>query len=88
MGLDNIWAHDGVGIAISGMGIVFVLLTLISVFISQLPRFMKLLDRFVPENTELQDTGNLESSADVANDEMLRVAAIAFAVSRAPQRRD
>jgi len=59
MGLDNIWAHDGVGIAISGMGIVFVLLTLISVFISQLPRFMKLLDRFVPENTELQDTGNL-----------------------------
>jgi len=41
MGFDNIWDNDGLGIAITGLSIVFVALTLISIFIALLPRVLE-----------------------------------------------
>jgi Na+-transporting methylmalonyl-CoA/oxaloacetate decarboxylase gamma subunit len=41
MGFDNILDHDGLGIAATGMIIVFAALTLISIFIGLLPRILE-----------------------------------------------
>lgn len=49
MGLDNIIAADGLGIAVTGMLIVFAALALIATVIALIPRFLPLLDRVIPE---------------------------------------
>ncbi len=88
MGMENIGNNDGIGIAVSGMCIVFVVLVLISTFISQLPRCLALFDRVVPEQTEDHSASVATSSSEVASDEMLRIAAIGFAMYRARVDRD
>lgn len=45
MGIDNILAGDGIGIAITGMVVVFLGLLLTSAYIAILPRFFDGLDR-------------------------------------------
>lgn len=48
MGIENIVENDGIGIAVVGMVIVFVTLTLISVFIALLPRLLQFLSFVLP----------------------------------------
>lgn len=52
MGFDNIWNNDGFGIAVAGMSIVFVTLTLICLFIALLPRLLQVLEFFLPVEPE------------------------------------
>lgn len=48
-GLENITANNGIGMAITGMTIVFVALVLISGYIALLPSILKKLSRIFPE---------------------------------------
>ena len=52
-GIENITANNGIGVAITGMSIVFVALVLISVYIALLPKILNKLARIFPED-ELQ----------------------------------
>jgi Na+-transporting methylmalonyl-CoA/oxaloacetate decarboxylase gamma subunit len=88
MGMDNIWEHDGIGIAISGMCIVFTVLMLISVFISQLPRCLALIDNVFPEKAPGQDDSVSVVAAPSRSEEMSRIAAIGYAVYRSRRARD
>lgn len=49
MGLENVIAGNGPTIAIMGMLIVFAALTIIALFISQLPKILPLLNKILPE---------------------------------------
>lgn len=54
-GLENITAHNGVGMAVTGMTIVFVALVLISGYIALLPKVLKKLSRIFPEEESTID---------------------------------
>jgi oxaloacetate decarboxylase gamma subunit len=49
-GIENITANNGIGIALTGMTIVFIALVLISGYIALLPKVLKKLSRFFPED--------------------------------------
>ena len=51
-GLDDIRAHDGFAIAITGMVIVFSALVLISLALSALPGLLAILNDYYPEKPE------------------------------------
>jgi len=88
MSMDNIWEHDGIGIAVSGMCIVFTVLMLISLFISQLPRCLSLIDKVVPEKVQDQDDSVSAVATPSRSEEMSRIAAIGYAVYRSRRARD
>ncbi|MEX0938948.1 MAG: OadG family protein [Pirellulales bacterium] len=48
MGWENVWESNGLGIAMTGLVIVFAALTLISVFIALLPRILLVLSAVLP----------------------------------------
>jgi Na+-transporting methylmalonyl-CoA/oxaloacetate decarboxylase gamma subunit len=48
MGWENVWESNGIGIAVTGLVIVFAALTLISVFIALLPRVLLVLSAILP----------------------------------------
>ena len=75
MGFDNILEHQGLGIAATGMIIVFAALTLITVFIAMLPRILALPMFGVPPD-ELQPVAS--RSRSTGEDEV--AAAIGFAL--------
>ena len=67
MGFDNIWDQNGLGIAITGMTIVFCALTFISVFIYLLPGILRQLAFVFPPETEpSKSTGAATNDAEVA----------------------
>ena len=88
MSMDNIWEHDGIGIAVSGMCIVFTVLMLISLFISQLPRCLSLIDKVVPEKVQDQDDSVSAVATPSRSEEMSRIAAIGYALYRSRRARD
>ena len=64
MGLHNIWDNNGIGIALTGMTIVFAALTMISVFISLLPKVLDAFSLVLPPEPEPQLAAQPESSGD------------------------
>lgn len=48
MGFDNIFAADGIGIAVTGMLIVFAALTFIACVIALIPKLLPLLELILP----------------------------------------
>jgi sodium pump decarboxylase gamma subunit len=81
MGLHNIWEHDGLGIAITGMIIVFAALSLISVFISWLPHILQGLSLVLPAERPTHPAVPLPA----ANEEEL-IAAIGVALHQHSRR--
>jgi len=51
VGFDNILEHDGLGIALTGLMIVFIALALIAIFISLLPHALKVIASVYPETS-------------------------------------
>lgn len=80
MGFDNILEHDGIGIALTGMTIVFVALMLISGFIALLPKFMQVFSAFLPPETH-HDAATPRSAGE---DEAV-IAAIGFVLHQREQ---
>ena len=64
MGMENVHAANGVDIALTGMLIVFVALTLISLFIASLPRLLTVLNRFWPEPEGFAPVASASAAAD------------------------
>ena len=64
MGFDNIREHDGLGIAATGIIIVFTALTLISLFVALLPRLLQALSFLLPTRPELQQPSQRQSIED------------------------
>ncbi len=82
----NIVDSNGIGIAVTGMLIVFATLTFITVFISYLPNILKSLEGILPEEgaghghhaAAPQGIAALNTSSDQVQDEV--VAAIGYAL--------
>jgi sodium pump decarboxylase gamma subunit len=75
LGLENILAANGFTIALMGMAIVFLALTFIALFISQLPKILPLLAKVFPvEHQHAEPAGNH------ADDHEKVLAAIAYAL--------
>ncbi len=82
-GIDNILQNDGIGIALTGMSIVFVALMLITLFIAILPKVLNALSGILPAEAEQHATAAptvLQPAA--SQDETEVVAAIGFALHR------
>ena len=77
--VDNIFANDGIGIAITGMLIVFVALVLITIFVALMPKVLGLLAGVLPPEIE-HHAALVEPSVD---NEALAVA-IGFALHSKP----
>lgn len=75
MGIENIVAADGTGIAITGMVIVFVALACIATVIALLPKFLPLLDNAFPEKQH-----HAAPSTSIPDDHEKVLAAIACAL--------
>jgi Na+-transporting methylmalonyl-CoA/oxaloacetate decarboxylase gamma subunit len=75
--IQNIAAGQGSDLAITGMAIVFVALTLISLFIRCLPRTLELVGRLFPTAAE----AHADASVGVA-EATDRIAAIGFALHK------
>ena len=75
MGIQNIFDAEGFGIAATGLTIVFVALTMISVFIALLPRAMGMIDTVFPEDHH----GHCAPAKKGATEEEV-IAAIGFAL--------
>ena len=72
--MQNVVDGQGVSIAITGMGIVFCSLALISIVISLLPRVLSFIDTFMPEDEAESAAFDAELLIDV--DDLGVVAAI------------
>ena len=70
MGFENIWEGEGVGIAITGMTIVFVALSLIATFISLLPKVLEPLSAILPS----EDHSHTSHKTQSLDDEEIAVA--------------
>jgi Na+-transporting methylmalonyl-CoA/oxaloacetate decarboxylase gamma subunit len=75
-GLENIVAADGIGIAMTGMLIVFAALAFISIVIALIPRILPLLEKAFPE----EHRHNAPSSTSLPEDHEKVLAAIAHAL--------
>ena len=62
MGFHNIWQHNGLGIAATGMIIVFAALTFISIFIYLLPGILKASSFIVPQDSEPLDAQTAQTT--------------------------
>lgn len=64
-GIKNIIEGQGISIALTGMFIVFVALSLITLSIFLLPKILVFLTKFIPQKTEVQVMpGNSSTEAD------------------------
>ena len=79
-GIENILEQEGIGLAITGMSIVFIALLLITFYIAFLPTLLKQLDRVLPEESSHQ-----RADDKVSEEEDLMIAA---AIATAFRRRD
>lgn len=75
---------NGLGIAITGMTIVFVALVGISLFIAAMPRVLDLLDRWLPDLES--GHGPATPAEQVSSDEEKIIAAIGFVLHSEMQR--
>jgi len=73
--IQNVVAGQGSDLAVTGMAIVFIALTLISLFIRWLPRISDLVGRLLPTATETHVSAPVPETAD-------RIAAIGFALHK------
>jgi Na+-transporting methylmalonyl-CoA/oxaloacetate decarboxylase gamma subunit len=76
MGFENIVAADGVGIAVTGMLIVFAALALIAIVIALIPKLLPLLEKAFPE----EHRHHAPSVASLPEDHEKVLAAIAHAL--------
>jgi Na+-transporting methylmalonyl-CoA/oxaloacetate decarboxylase gamma subunit len=76
----KILEHDGLSIALTGMTIVFIALSGISVFIACLPKILTLVGRYFPEADESAGHNPATSGPPVIDKAM--VAALALAMQR------
>ncbi len=51
-GIQNVINGHGVGISVTGMIIVFIVLSFISIFLSLLPKVLMIVEKFLPEESE------------------------------------
>lgn len=74
----NIFETDAIGIAVTGMVIVFVALALLSLFIAMLPRILKVISKQLPEpeGIHTHPPSSVDSRTDPDEDDVL--AAIGF----------
>ncbi|QXD24626.1 OadG family protein [Opitutia bacterium ISCC 51] len=70
-GIENILEQEGIGLAITGMSIVFIALLLITFYIAFLPTLLKHLDKILPE----QKSSHQRAEGKVSEEEDLMVAA-------------
>lgn len=84
IGFDNIQRANGIGIAITGMLIVFTALVLISTFIALLPRVLNKLAALLPEEHEPVHTS---TPPPIAADDAAVVAAIGYVLHLERQKR-
>jgi Na+-transporting methylmalonyl-CoA/oxaloacetate decarboxylase gamma subunit len=77
--VQNIVEGQGIPIAITGIGIVFCVLALISLFIALLPKLTSIVGRYFPESEDVHTPGPQASSNDAV------LAAIAYAFHRRRQ---
>jgi len=75
MGFENIFAADGVSIAVTGMLIVFAALALIAIVIALIPKLLPLLEKVFPEEHHHSAT-----STSLPDDHEKVLAAIAHAL--------
>jgi sodium pump decarboxylase gamma subunit len=75
----NILDGQGFEMAFAGMTIVFVALSMVSIFIALLPRILVVVNQYIPEG-HARATPNPKPAA--ANAEEAAVAAVAYAVHR------
>ena len=77
-----LWEDYGFPLAIMGLLVVFAALILLRVFIGFMPRFLKILDQFFPENSEGAHTAKvIQAAADEIPEEVIAVIAAAVAVT-------
>lgn len=81
MGFQNIWEHNGVGIALTGMVIVFGALTFITIFISVLPGILHVVGTVLPD----EDESRIVQGSDSADDEV--AAAVGFVLHHVDSQR-
>lgn len=92
MGIDNIVAGDGIGIAITGMVVVFLGLLLTSAYIALLPRFFDGLDRARSRREARKEArragraGPARTSADAFDPDLLAALAYVMDAERARER--
>ncbi len=78
--VQNIVDHNGVGIAITGMSIVFVALTMIAMFIAALPKILAVVEKFLPPESESHHhSAQAPQAAPVADDNEM-IAALGYAL--------
>jgi len=78
-GIENILEQEGIGIAITGMSIVFTALLLITFYIAFLPTLLKQLDRVLPEEKSRHQRADGKVSEEK---DLMIAAAIATAFRR------
>jgi oxaloacetate decarboxylase gamma subunit len=90
IGFQQVLDQGGVGIALTGLTIVFLALVLISIFIAWLPRILELVDPYLPEASDHHTTAapaaRAASQASQADDAEL-AAAIGFVLHSEMERR-
>jgi Na+-transporting methylmalonyl-CoA/oxaloacetate decarboxylase gamma subunit len=86
MGYQNIIDADGIGLAITGMAIVFTVLVLVSLYIAWLPRILPLVNTILPvvehHHGAPMPSAGARATASSADAEAEVVAAIALAMHR------
>ena len=83
MGFHNIWENNGLGIAATGMIIVFAALTFISIFIYLLPGILKVSSFVAPQDSEPLDVQTVQTGDA---DEV--VAAVGFVLHQVEMRKN
>lgn len=82
-GFDNVTQANGLGIAAVGMAVVFVALSLISIFIALLPRILEALSGILPAEPQVSEA----SAGGGAADDAPMLAAIAVALQHELEQR-
>lgn len=79
-GWENVAQYDGVSIAITGILVVFAVLSVISGFIALLPRLLARLNTVLPESPERHGTSQAAASGNVESQDAAVAAAIGYAM--------
>ena len=82
MGVHNIINGSGISIAMTGMGVVFVALLLVSLFIALLPQALRFLEQRFPEVLTTSSDATITLATAQGTDEAM-VAAVVAAVAHA-----
>ena len=78
-GIENIMEQEGIGLAITGMSIVFIALLLITFYIALLPTLLKHLEKILPEQKSVHQRAEVKESEE---EDLMVAAAIATAFRR------